>query len=102
MATEVRIIALAGEDVGWLQTTPADDTIYLGQLFIDRHRQRQGIGQAVIAIVGDEAARDNKAITLSVVKINPARQLYERLGFEVTHKDQLKVYMRRAPNIAPV
>jgi ribosomal protein S18 acetylase RimI-like enzyme len=42
----------------------------------------------------DEAARDGKAATLGVVKINPARRLYERLGFQPTHEEQRKVYMR--------
>ena len=45
----------------------------------------------------EEATHAQKAITLGVVKINPARRLYERLGFRVTHEDQHKVYMRREP-----
>jgi len=36
-----------------------------------------------------------------VVKINPARRLYERLGFSVTHEDLHKVYMRREPDRMP-
>jgi hypothetical protein len=32
---EVRIITVAGEDVGWLQTAVADDAIFLGQLYLD-------------------------------------------------------------------
>ena len=46
----------------------------------------------------DEARPDRKAITLGVVKINPARLLYEPLGFRATHEDQYKVYMRREPD----
>jgi hypothetical protein len=41
---EVRIIMVAGEDVGWLQTAPAGDAIFLGQLYLDGRFQRQGIG----------------------------------------------------------
>jgi GNAT superfamily N-acetyltransferase len=75
---------------GWLGA----DAINLGQLYIDRRYQRQGIGQAIIALIAAEAARDKRAITLGVVKINPARRLYERLGFEITHEDEYKLYMR--------
>lgn len=32
---EVRIITVAGDDVGWLQTTPAEDAIFLGQLYLE-------------------------------------------------------------------
>jgi len=63
--------------------------------------QRQGIGSRVIRAVIDEATRERKAVTLSVVKINPARRLYERLGFSVTHEDLHKVYMRREPDRMP-
>jgi GNAT superfamily N-acetyltransferase len=98
---EVRIIAVAGNDVGWMQTTPANDAIFLGQLYLEGRFQRQGIGSRVIRAVIDEATRQRKAVTLGVVKINPARPLYKRLGFSVTHEDQYKVYMRREPDRMP-
>jgi hypothetical protein len=50
----------------------------------------------------DEATFERKAVTLGVVKINPARRLYERLGFSVTREDHLKVHMRREPDRIPV
>ena len=97
-AREVRVIVVADEDAGWLQTAPADDAIFLGQLHLEKSFQGQGFGSYVIQYLIDEAKPDRKAITLNVVKINPARRLYERLGFRVTHEDQYKVYMRREPD----
>ena len=38
------------------------------------------------------------AAARSALKINPARRIYERLGFNVTYEDQHKVYMRREPD----
>jgi len=32
---EVRIITVAGHDVGWLQTTAAEDAIFIGQLYLE-------------------------------------------------------------------
>ena len=98
----VRIITVAGDDVGWLQTTPAEDATFIGQLYLEGRFQRRGIGSRVIRAVIDEAVRERKAVTLGVVKINPARRLYERLGFSVTHEDQHKVYMRREPDRMPL
>jgi GNAT superfamily N-acetyltransferase len=99
---EVRIVTVAGNDVGWLQTTPAEDAIFVGQLYVEGRFRRQGIGSRVMRAVIDEAMRERKAVTLAEVKINPARRLYERLGFSVTHEDQHKVYMRREPDRMPV
>jgi ribosomal protein S18 acetylase RimI-like enzyme len=98
---EVRIITIVGEDVGWLQTVPANDAIFLAQLYVDERFQRQGIGSRVVGAVIEEAAREGKAVTLGVVKINLARGLYERLGFRVTHEDRDKFYMRREPDRTP-
>ena len=94
---EVRIITLGNDEVGWLQTTAADDTIFLGQLYLDGRFQRQGIGSCAMRLLIEEAASTQKAVALTVVKINPARRFYERLGFRVTHEDQHKLYMRRDP-----
>jgi ribosomal protein S18 acetylase RimI-like enzyme len=43
----------------------------------------------------EEAARASRAVTLGVVKTNPALRPYERLGFRTTHEDARKFYMRR-------
>jgi ribosomal protein S18 acetylase RimI-like enzyme len=40
-------------------------------------------------------------VTLGVVKTNPAKRLYERLGFRVTNEDERKLYMRREPSPHP-
>jgi GNAT superfamily N-acetyltransferase len=96
---EARIITVAAgdawQDAGWLQTAPCDDAILLKEIYLDPPFQRQGIGTRVMQIVIDEAQRQSKAVTLGVVKINPARRLYERLGFHTTHDDEYKFYMRR-------
>jgi GNAT superfamily N-acetyltransferase len=91
---EVRIITMSGEDIGWLQTTTTDSTLFLGQLYLSGHMQRQGIGTRVFA---NADRRSAAIVTLGVVKINPAHRLYERLGFKRTHEDQHKVYMRLEP-----
>ena len=100
-AEQVRMVMINGQVIGWLQTAPTDDALFLAQLFIDTSFQRRGIGSRLMRILIEEAARENKAVTLGVVKTNPARRLYERLGFGVTHEDQYKFYMRRQPDQAP-
>jgi GNAT superfamily N-acetyltransferase len=99
---EVQIITLGGADIGWLQSTMtrARDRV-LGQLFVDGQLQRKGIGTAVINRLIDEANKDRQAMTLGVVKTNPALRLYERMGFHITHEDDRKFYMRREADPIP-
>jgi ribosomal protein S18 acetylase RimI-like enzyme len=54
-----------------------------------------GIGTAVMHRIIDEASTAALAVTLGVVKTNPALRLYGRLGFRITHEDERKYYMRR-------
>jgi ribosomal protein S18 acetylase RimI-like enzyme len=92
--TQVRIITLDGTDIGWLQSFVKDDALFLGQLFVEGALRRQGIGTEVVKGLIEEAARGGQALTLGVVKTNPALRLYERLGFRTTHEDERKFYMR--------
>ncbi|MCC9648213.1 GNAT family N-acetyltransferase [Rubrivivax sp. JA1029] len=46
--------------------------------------RRAGIGSRLIAEVLAEARDQGARVSLSVLKSNPARSLYERLGFTVT------------------
>jgi ribosomal protein S18 acetylase RimI-like enzyme len=102
-ARETRIIRFEGADIGWLQSRPQDGTVFLAQFFIDPVLQNRGIGTTVMKQVLGEAAESNRAVTLGVVRINPAMSFYKRLGFYITHEDGDKAYMRREPGLnAPI
>jgi ribosomal protein S18 acetylase RimI-like enzyme len=95
--TQVRIVTLDGTDIGWLQSLVKDDALFLGQLFVDKSLRGRGIGTELVKGLIGEAASAGRAVTLGVVKTNPALRLYERLGFRTTHEDERKFYMRREP-----
>jgi ribosomal protein S18 acetylase RimI-like enzyme len=96
-AMQVQIIRSDGADIGWVQSTTQDDALFLEQIFVDAAFRSRGIGSAVISGLIDQAARAGQPVALGVVKTNPARRLYERLGFRITHEDDRKFYMRRDP-----
>ena len=98
--TQVRIITSDSSDVGWLQSTMQDDVLFIAQLFVDGPFQRKGIGTEVMHRLIGEATLLNHALCLAVVKINPALRLYQRLGFQITHEDDRKFYMKRDPDSA--
>jgi GNAT superfamily N-acetyltransferase len=97
---QVCIIQADGVDVGWLQTVVSKSEHMLGQMFVDAPFQNRGIGTEVLRRIIDEASRLRLPVRLAVVKFNPSRRLYERLGFRVTHEDERKVYMSREPDPA--
>ncbi len=95
---EVLVVECAGVDVGWAQLGRQDNDIFLKQLFVDAPSQRRGIGSEVLRRLIDDAVTDRRAVVLGVMKRNPAKALYERFGFRVTHEDDYKFYMRREPD----
>jgi ribosomal protein S18 acetylase RimI-like enzyme len=91
--SEVRLIVLNGEEIGWLQIAAQADALFLGQIYIVRSSQRQGIGTEVLRRVIAEAATAQLPLQLDVAKINPALRLYQRLGFQITGEEQHKFNM---------
>jgi len=91
---EVSIVTADGIDVGWIQQRPDRDTIFLASIYVVPTMQRKGIGTDVIQTLLGLARERSQAVTLAVMKINPAVALYERLGFRITSEDEYKLYMR--------
>ena len=94
---EARIITADEQDVGWIQEQVDDTTINLGSFYVMPMMQRRGIGTQVLQMLLARARNQSKAITLAVVKINPALRFYEKHGFRITHEDQHKFYLRADP-----
>lgn len=93
--SEVRIIMVDGEKVGYLQVTELPDALLLKELHISAPSQNRGIGSVVLRQLFAEAHQLGKPITVSVVKFNPALALYQRLGFKVVGEDVHKFYLHR-------
>lgn len=91
---EVSVIMADGTDAGWIQQRPDRDAIFLGSIYVIPAMQGKGIGTYVIRKLIDLARVRSQAVTLAVMKINPAVSLYERLGFRITSEDEYKLYMR--------
>jgi GNAT superfamily N-acetyltransferase len=91
---EVSIIVADSVDVGWIQQREDADAIFLGSIYVKPGMQRRGIGTRVIQMVLDLGRQHSLPVTLAVMKINPAAALYQRLGFQIAHEDEHKLYMR--------
>jgi ribosomal protein S18 acetylase RimI-like enzyme len=78
-----QIIMKNGRDVGLLKVCRDGNPWELSQVQIALAYQGRGIGTAVLRNLLAGAVAANADVRLHVLKQNPARQLYERLGFRV-------------------
>lgn len=91
----IRIIQQDGRDAGLLHAEENPDHVFIAQIEVLPAFQNQGIGSAVIRTVIEDAKQKNKPVLLQVLKPNPARRLYERLGFSVWAETATHFKMRR-------
>jgi ribosomal protein S18 acetylase RimI-like enzyme len=56
--------------------------------------RNKGIGKSILRQVLDFAARSKQAVSLHVEALNPAMQLYRRMGFEVVGTNNLHYLMK--------
>ncbi|WP_462174188.1 GNAT family N-acetyltransferase [Pseudoalteromonas xiamenensis] len=78
--------------IGMVKSFVDGHTLEIIQLQISPHFQNQGFGRSVI----EKLLEDSKIleVQLSVLKRNPARALYERLGFVIEHEGEDEYFMR--------
>jgi ribosomal protein S18 acetylase RimI-like enzyme len=79
-----QVITRDGQDVGLLRLEEAPDHLTIALIELLPAFQRQGIGTAVLQQVVAHARARHVPVHLQVFKVNPARQLYTRLGFTTT------------------
>ena len=91
---QVSIISVDWNDVGWLQDAELPAEIRLQKFYISPRYQGSGIGSEVLGNLLVTWRSTGKKIVLRVLVNNPARHLYERLGFSVTLEDGFLLRMR--------
>ncbi|HYD78748.1 MAG TPA: GNAT family N-acetyltransferase [Paucimonas sp.] len=92
-----RIVQINGVDAGLLKLHRDGNPWYLHQIQIAPEFQGKGHGEAVVRTILAEAAAAGVGVELYVLKVNPARRLYEKLGFRVFDEDELEYRMRTHP-----
>lgn len=93
------VVEADGEAIGALIVDGLHDapTVVIVDVVVDADHRNRGIGRRVLAEIVDTADRRSAAVELSVTHGNPARRLYERLGFEPLSTAELHERLRRPP-----
>ena len=88
------IILLCGTPVGLLKVVRSEDNWDLVQIQILPEKQGGGLGSIILKKLLADADEVGVSVSLSVLRANPARRLYERLGFRIVGENEHAYDMR--------
>lgn len=92
-----QIVVVDGRDVGGLALETRDAELFLSGIYILPDHQNRGLGTTLLRGVLAQARRSGRPVTLQVMKVNPARRLYERLGFAIVGETETHYRMKAEP-----
>jgi ribosomal protein S18 acetylase RimI-like enzyme len=95
------VIEQDGKPIGRLYVARWPDDIRIVDIAILPEHRRGGIGTALIRGIFEEGDASGRKVSTHVEMFNPARALYERLGFSLAGEHGVYLRMERAP-LAPV
>jgi ribosomal protein S18 acetylase RimI-like enzyme len=91
------VIVSGGQSAGRLYVARWEDEIRIVDIALLPEFRGRGIGGSLLADLIAEADAAGKPLSIHVEQNNPARSLYDRLGFEEAGEHGVYVLMRRAP-----
>jgi ribosomal protein S18 acetylase RimI-like enzyme len=84
----IKIVRFENQDIGMFKVKRDPDKWEIVQIQLLPDYQHMGIGTQLIQNLQMEASQQGMAVFLSVLKVNPAKRLYERLGFKVIQRKE--------------
>lgn len=94
-AADFLVIEADGRAIGRLYVARWDKEIRIVDIAILPDHRGHGVGTRLLNDLCRESERVGKPLTIHVEKFNPARRLYERLGFEVIEDKGVYDLLRR-------
>ena len=91
------VIEVDGEPAGRLYVARWEDEIRIIDITLLPEHRGRGIGTALLRALLEEAAEAGKRLSIHVEVNNPARRLYERLGFVPVEERGVYVLMEAVP-----
>ncbi|MDX2487763.1 MAG: GNAT family N-acetyltransferase [Gammaproteobacteria bacterium] len=93
-----QLIMLQGETIGRLYLDRGEDEYRLIEIPLLPAFRNQNLGSHLVQSILDEAAEKAKPVSVHVEYINPARRLYQRLGFEPKEDRGAHLFMEWWPD----
>jgi GNAT superfamily N-acetyltransferase len=89
-----QLICDGGQNAGALYVEESTQNHWVRTIFLIPEFQGRGVGSAVLAQEVVRAKAAHKPLVLKVIKINPAKRLYDRMGFKVVQEDDATFHMQ--------
>ena len=93
----LQVVLVKGETAGLLEVDDRFATVYVQNIELSAAHRGAGLGTAILLDIQAKATAGGKRVELQVLKVNPARRLYERLGFVATGETETHVQMEWRP-----
>jgi len=89
-----QVIEEGGQIAGFMEVDEQSDRLLLRTIELAPEFRGRGIGTSLIQGLLARSWSTGRPVHLRVLKCNPARRLYERLGFKVVRETETHVLMR--------
>ncbi|MEQ5839509.1 GNAT family N-acetyltransferase [Paraburkholderia acidicola] len=91
-----QVIQCDGDDIGCIALIDEAEALMLEKFYVLPSHQNRGIGTLLLRRLIDGAHTRGKPIRLRVLRVNPARLLYERNGFHIDRSTDERHFMSYA------
>lgn len=92
----LEILEIEGRRVGYLCVIEHEDHDFLDEIALIASARGRGLGASLIRAALEGARARGVPLRLSVLTNNPAKRLYDRLGFVVVSSDAARIRMEHA------
>ena len=90
---QFQVISVNGSDAGGLYVEEQRSLRFIRLIYLLPEFQYKGIGHHMIVQEIEKAKAAKKSLHLKVVKINPAKSLYDRLGFMLLKENDVTYHL---------
>ena len=94
-AARTNIVQFEGKDVGRITLRDSKEGRWIVAIHLMPEAQGKGIGRYLLNKVIEKAEQEQKDLYLTVLKVNPAKHLYGKFGFDVYDERDHRYYMKR-------
>ncbi len=96
--TAFDVLERDGSAIGRLYVDERQTRVHILDIALIPESRGGGIGTAIVSAIQDYARTRGKGVDIFVERINPAKSLYDRMGFRVVREEEIYLEMDWTPD----